>query len=139
MSAKQLTAEQIEATKAKREAFRKLVKQVADMDAATRVTFASRAWITTCEGHPLSPTNNILTIYQCPEASIVGGFHQWIKQGRAVAKGQHGITIWIPRTGKKKAEGQEQADEGSPAEINFFMGTVFDVSQTIEIEGKGAE
>ena len=58
------------------------------------------------------------------DATIVGGFRQWLREGRAVRKGEHGLGILIPRF--EKGEGGD-----GPGSLNGFLyGTVFDVSQT---------
>jgi antirestriction protein ArdC len=78
---------------------------------------------------------------QNPRASVVGGFRQWLKAGRAVRKGEAGACIWIPL---HSANGQAEtpAAEGQDGEpmdgskTGFGLATVFDVTQTDE---KGAE
>ena len=126
---RQVTPEQKQKAIERREKFRALVRQVAQMSDAERQAILTRVGaVVTCEGRALSPTNTMLCLMQCPRVSMVGGFKQWIRQGRAVAKGQHGLAIWIPCAGKKSEEGEEES------ETYFTMGTVFDVSQTAEID-----
>ena len=135
-----LTAEEIEARDARRARFQGLVKRIAVMSDSERAAFsASMPCVVTCEGHALSPINTMLVMMQSGSIapSIVGGFHQWRKQGRSVQKGQHGFSIWIPSKGKKQ-EGLDSGDEGEARETYFFMGTVFDISQTQENEAKKA-
>lgn len=88
--------------------------------------------VVTCEGRALSFVNTCLVLTQRPGASMVGGFVQWLKIGRAVRKGETGIGIWIPTTkGEKAAEPAAEASEGQDGpRARFIMGTVFDVSQT---------
>ena len=125
---KHITPEQKQKAIERREKFRALVRQVAAMSDADRLGMISRVGaVVTCEGRALSPTNTMLCLMQLPGVSMVGGFKQWLRQGRAVAKGQHGIAIWIPCAGKKSEEGEE-------SETYFTMGTVFDISQTQPIE-----
>jgi hypothetical protein len=58
--------------------------------------------------------------------SVVGGFQQWIKAGKVVKRGEHGMTIWFP-IGRKN-------DDGNILEAEkFYTATVFDVSQVEEI------
>jgi hypothetical protein len=38
------------------------------------------------------------------DATIVGGFRQWLKQGRCVKKGEHRSDIWIPLGDKEARE-----------------------------------
>ena len=112
--------------------FRALVKKVAVMEPDERRRLAdSMGAVVTCEGRALSLHNTCLIACQFPEATIVGGFRQWIKQGRAVGKGQHGLAIWIPTT--RKVDGDQENDEPANTETNFIMGSIFDISQTVEI------
>jgi len=69
--------------------------------------------------------------------TIVGGFQQWREQRRAVRKGESALAIWIPR--KDKEDPNRQPGEiSSPdlKEMQFFMGNVFDISQTQPIEAE---
>ena len=89
--------------------------------------------IVTVEGRALSPFNCCLLAMQAPSVTMVGGFRQWINAGRAVRKGEHGMSIWVPKM--PKDDPNRQGDESSSAdEVHFLLGTVFDVSQTDEIE-----
>lgn len=132
-----LTPSQIAARDARRDKFRKLCKQVADMSEEQRATLAaSMPGIATCEGRVLSLHNVYLIALQCPGATIVGGFKQWQKVGRAVHKGEHGLMIWVP-AGVRKGEPEQTAPaegETESGDLRFIMATVFDVSQTHEIE-----
>ena len=138
-----LTPEQIAARDARRSKFRALSKQIAAMTPEARAALA--AWmpaIVTVEGRALSCFNSCLVIMQNPGATIVGGFRQWIANGRAVMKGQHGAQIWVP-TGAKGGAGE--SGEGTPAGdtpgdgdgegggCRFITATIFDVTQTSEL------
>jgi len=124
-----LTAEQKQATAERRDRFKALVKKVVAMTPDERKELvATTPGIMTVERHTLSPVNSILIMMQNPEATIVGGFNQWIKNGRTVRKGEHGCSIWIPLN-KTGAETNEQPDE-----LHFGSGTVFDITQTKELE-----
>ncbi len=128
---KQATLEQKAKTEARRAQFRQLVKQVAQMSENERQSILERVGaVVTCEGRTLSPTNTMLCLMQCPRVSMVGGFQQWIRQGRAVMKHQHGISIWIRCAGKKAEDGTEEG------EAYYTSGTVFDISQTQAIEAE---
>lgn len=74
--------------------------------------------------------NNTLLIYmQCPTAMHIAGFHDWLKKGRYVRKGEKGIMILAPCPYKKT----QKNDNGEEVEINrvgFKTVSVFDVSQT---------
>ena len=96
---------------------------------------------------PSYSTNNcILIASQCPQASLVCGFHKWQTVfNRTVNKGEHGIMIMAPIRGKSQVE-EELFDEnnhlirdenGNPKtelvtrEYQTFRPVyVFDVSQT---------
>ena len=124
---RKLTAEQQSKTEKRRAAFKEIVKKVVAMDAAQRATIVDRCGaILTCEGRALSVFNTILLLNQRDEVSLVGGFQQWKRAGRQVKKGEHGMMIWFP---SRQASDEPTGDE---AEMRFFVGTVFDVSQTEE-------
>lgn len=126
---KNITPEQRAKAEARRAQFKQLVKQVSQMSDVERQAILERVGaVVTCEGRALSPTNTMLCLMQLPGVSMVGGFKQWIRQGRAVSKGQHGISIWIPCAGKKSEDGETEG------ETYFTSGTVFDISQTAAIE-----
>ena len=142
---KQLTAEQIEKRDARKAKFKALWAQVADMPAAERDRLAAVHGIVTVEGRSLSGGNQMLLLLQIPGVSVVGGFRQWLKAGRCVAKGQHGAMIWCP-AGARKSAG-EPAAPGPVVEVvsdgetsagggdtRFIIGTVFDISQTVALE-----
>lgn len=129
---KPLTPEQIAKRDARRAKFKALWKQVGAMPEAERIKLADKAGIVTCDGHALSGKNQCLVILQCPGVSVVGGFRQWLKHGRAVRKGEHGAMIWVPIGGRKStgANGETVLEGGD--ETHFTIGTVFDISQTEE-------
>ena len=84
---KELTAEQKQATAERRDRFKALIKKVAAMTPDERKALvATTPGIITVDRHTLSPVNSILIMMQNPEATIVGGFNQWIKNGRTVRK-----------------------------------------------------
>jgi hypothetical protein len=124
---RQPTEQQKAAAAARRERFRQMAKQVAAMTDEQRGQIVSNIGaVPTCEGRALSVFNSCLILSQCSAASMVGGFKQWIKAGRAVKKGEHGLGIWIPMVGK--------SEEDEAGELYFNMGTVFDISQTQELQ-----
>lgn len=90
---------------------------------------------TSIEGHPYSHYNACMIITQNPHATILGGFHQWRAAGRQVRKGETGIVIWRPVSGKSQPD-DDSSDDDSPAtgRKRFVLIPVFDVSQTDEIE-----
>lgn len=121
---KKLTPEQAAARDARRANFRNLVKQVAAMsDAARHAMILNAGAVVTCEGRALSVANTILCFLQLPGVSMVGGFRQWIRQGRCVRKGQHGAQICIPL-------GSRTDEAGEVCGVKFGSATVFDIGQT---------
>ena len=91
--------------------------------------------------HHYSFGNTMLIFIQCPNATLVAGYHDWRRNfGRQVKRGERGITILAPCPYRRKEEVEEAASDGSPAtsvqwvqRMGFRTVTVFDVSQT---EGK---
>lgn len=115
----------------KREERRKLKKQFADkvkaMSESERQAIADKFGVVTIEGRSLSCYNCCMVWMQNPSATVVGGFKQWKKSGRIVRKGQHGMAIWVP-IGTKDSD-------GNLSEVDrCILGTVFDISQTEEID-----
>jgi len=130
---KTATEQQKAAGEARRAKFRTLAKQLSALPAAKRAEIAAKLpAIATIEGRTLSTVNMCLVAAQFPTATIVGGFRQWLKAGRAVRKGEHGISLWVP-AGTRKADG-EQAETVTGDKVRFLAGVVFDVSQTEEIQ-----
>jgi hypothetical protein len=131
------TEEQKAKAQERRNAFKDIVKKVAALSEEARAEIAARTMITTCEGHALSVHNNCLIAAQGGESlTLVGGFRQWLKQGRGVKKGEHGYAILFPRE-KKNGDGakdQLTQEEAEKPEIRFLIGYVFDISQTMEVE-----
>ncbi|MCI0393196.1 MAG: ArdC-like ssDNA-binding domain-containing protein [Acidobacteria bacterium] len=127
----QATDEQKAKAEARRAKFKELVKQVAEMTDEQRQELVNRIGaVPTCEGRALSFYNTCLLITQFPGVSLVGGFRQWLGQGRVVRKGETGLMIWFPQVSNRKQIAEGTADE---ADLHFYMGTVFDVSQTMEL------
>jgi hypothetical protein len=131
---RQLTADQIQARDERRARARAIAKAVSAMPELERITLANKLGVHTVEGRELSLHNQCMIALQCPTASVVGGFRQWLTAGRAVCKGQHGIAIWVP-IGRGKPEEQAQVPvDGTGEKPGFILGTVFDIGQTSEIE-----
>jgi antirestriction protein ArdC len=76
--------------------------------------------------------NTLLIACQRPDATRVAGFHAWLRLGRHVRKGEHGIAILapvVPRLRVLDSEtGEERLVRGAPR--TFRVAHVFDVSQT---------
>lgn len=129
---KKLTPEQKERSAQRREAMREIVSKVAAMDDDERAALTAQCWPTTVEGHKVSPRNACLLALQMRDATIIGGFRQWIRAGRIVRKGERGAMIMFPR-GSKKNDGNEESEA-----VSFGFVTVFDISQTDEMAAERA-
>lgn len=127
-----LTADQTAARNARREQFSTLARNLAAMSDTERAALATRmATVTTVEGRALSVHNACLVAMQLPSTTLVGGFNQWIKAGRSVRKGEHGLMIWAPCKGA--TDPNLQPGELTTDRQQFITVTVFDVSQTEEL------
>src|SRR3990167_7978100 len=127
------TPEQKQAAHERRQRFHAMAKTIADMPEAQRNDLAARMLcLSTVEGRALSFHNTCMIAYQNPGATMVGGFRQWIKAGRAVRKGEHGLMIWVPIIPSEEAA---EADPKTADDTRFIVGTVFDVAQTQETVG----
>lgn len=104
---------------------RELLKKIAAMTPEQQADLTNGT-IMTVEHRPLSLRNQCLVAMQGCRSTIVGGFQQWRRVGRIVRKGQHGFSIWIPSATKDEETGKD--------DLRFFLGTVFGIDQTDEIE-----
>jgi hypothetical protein len=81
--------------------------------------------------HAYSANNTLLIAHQAAIRGIspthVAGFRAWLKLGRAVRRGERGLTIWAPMRVRADAENGEETDERKTI---FRTAAVFDVSQT---------
>ncbi len=121
------TDEERESWEAKKLVFRELCQKIAAMSEDDRQAIASSAPVATTEGRILSAKNQCIAKAQREDATIVGGFQQWRKSGRCVRKGEHGFKILAPSKYPKK-------DDGEEGSLRFVPVTVFDVSQTDELD-----
>lgn len=71
-----------------------------------------------------------------PSASDVRGFHDWLKAGRCVRKGQHGILIYVPAG--YQTDDAEMAEESEYRRPRVKKAYVFDISQTDVLAPKDA-
>lgn len=83
--------------------------------------------------------NAMLIVMQAPEATEVAGFKAWQDRGRQVRKGEHGIRILAPAGRGAGTEPTEGDPEGKPGRQFFRLTSVFDISQTDEIEDERNE
>ena len=108
--------------------------KLAGLSEADRLSLSARlVGLLTVEGRSLSPHNVGMLALQNPAVTLVGGFRQWLKAGRCVRKGEHGLMIWVPMTFGAKAEASDvpqPAGVEAKGGVRFLVGTVFDVSQT---------
>lgn len=79
--------------------------------------------------HHYSWNNTMLIYMQCPTATQVAGFHDWLKRGRYVKKGEKGISILAPAPYKIK-ETNDRGEEIESKRMCFKTVTVFNVDQT---------
>lgn len=113
----------------RRTRMRGLARTISAWPKDKRAELAATFGVVSIEGRALSPFNSCMIWTQNPAASVVGGFRQWLRAGRCVAKGQHGLAIWVP-CGKTAPDADPCDKDVSP---DFFvLGTVFDISQTSE-------
>jgi len=81
--------------------------------------------------HGYSTRNTLLIAHQAWARGIspthVAGFRAWLKLGRAVRKGERGLSIWAPMRVKARDQNGEETDEKRTV---FRIAKVFDVSQT---------
>ena len=129
---KKATPEQIEAAKARRATLAAAVKRIAAMPEAERVAAFGNRPLVTIEGHSLSVKNSCLALVQCPTATILGGFVQWSKAGRRVARGSKAIGIFLPCNAKASEE------TGEPGGTFFRVVSMFDIGQTEPAEEPAA-
>ena len=106
-----------------------LADGVADLTNST----AWRAWLDVQRRfHRYSWGNTLLIAAQRPDATRVAGFHAWLRLGRHVRKGEHGIAILAPVVPRLRVVDADSGDErwvaGRPHA--FRVAHVFDVSQT---------
>ncbi len=131
-----ITEQQRQKSEERKAHFRDIIKTIAAMTDEQKEIMASRmpALVNT-EGHTFSFHNTLLIASQGGiNCTIVGGFKQWLKQGRAVKKGEHGYAILFPREKKEQDSENLTALDADKPEIRFLIGYVFDISQTLEIE-----
>lgn len=88
--------------------------------------------------HRYSMFNQMLIGVQNPDATRVAGYRKWEEFGRHVNMGEHGISIFAPKTVRMDvldSSGNRVLDaKGKPTKqsrcVGFTTATVFDISQT---------
>jgi antirestriction protein ArdC len=130
------TPEQKAKSEARRAQLRQIAKSISEMPEEQRTAMIMRLGaVPTCEGRPLSGFNTCFLFMQFDKVSMVGGFQQWRQAGRQVRKGESALAIWIP-TGAKEADSSAAPDSSEADKPNFFLGNVFDISQTDPISAE---
>lgn len=133
-TARTSTAAQKSKAEERRAAFKELADRVAAMSDTERAQIVNRcAAVVSITRNPLSPTNTVLILTQRPSASVVAGFRQWLDAGRCVKKGERGLSLWVPVSGKAEEAPETDSTEPKKPRARFVMGTVFDISQTCPI------
>ena len=75
--------------------------------------------------------NQLLILYQMPQATRVAGFRKWQELGRWVKKGSRAIGILVPRIRKIAEIAPNNGELNEEEEVTgFFPASVFDISQT---------
>jgi len=110
-----------------------LLTTLADGVAELTNSTAWRAWLDVQRRfHRYSWGNALLIAAQRRDATRVAGFHSWLRLGRHVRKGEHGIAILAPIVPRLRVVDGDSGDErwvaGRPHA--FRVTHVFDVSQT---------
>jgi len=80
--------------------------------------------------HQFSFHNTMLIHMQKPLATLCKGFKQWKKLNRFVRKGEKGLAIFFPSVRKFTEEDPKTGTEIEKAVTLFYVGYVFDISQT---------
>lgn len=128
------TQEDKDKAKARKQLMLGLCKRLAALPEAEQLELRSKMpCIFNLAGRALSFRNQYLCYMQGMKApGVVAGFRQWKTVGRTVRKGQHGFSIWIPCRAKR--EETAEGDMSEQGDSYFILATVFDLSQTCEIE-----
>ena len=95
-----------------------------------------RRWLRTrATLHAYSANNCLLIASQAWARGItpthVAGFRAWLKLGRAVRKGERGLSIWAPM----RIKARDEAGEETAKRTLFRVAKVFDVCQTDPLPG----
>lgn len=109
-----------------------MVQKISKLSPEERAALTPYGLTANLSGHVLSGTNQMLLAMQGCRDNIVAGFQQWRKAGRIVKKGSTGFSIWVP-IGAPKMD-NEGSDPRDGKDIHFTTGTVFGISQTVELE-----
>jgi hypothetical protein len=114
-------------TDEKKNKIKQLRTFLSSMNESQRQALVSKYGFISVEGHSYSLVNQCLIAFQCPTATVLGGYQQFRKAGRQVKQGEHGITIFFPSV--RKSDDDIESDD----QVRFYCATIFDISQTYEI------
>jgi antirestriction protein ArdC len=124
-------------TAAERDARRR--EQLDRLRGATDALLTSEGWQrwlrTRSRFHRYSLRNTLLIAFQCPHATHVAGFRQWLELGRCVRKGEKAIRIFAPVRYRRTDDEQSDHKETELQLVGFRLAAVFDVSQTEPLPG----
>jgi len=132
---RQATPDQIAKAKERRAEMLELGKR-----AAALAKSQTPPMIVKLNGEPFSPCNSWLIALRAskdrPFPSTLASFHDWLKAGRVVRKGERGYAVWVPIMYGKGAPqaATDDGTEGDPVKKGFTAGYVFDISQTDPVE-----
>lgn len=135
MKKRQATPAQKAAAAERRAKIAALAGEIRKMTDSQRAQMAQQMPVVTIEGRCLSVFNQCLLTMQQGSVTVVGGFKQWRQSGRIVRKGERGLALWVPIGGAQEGEDTDTEENARP---RFMLGTVFDVSQTDEIQAEAA-
>lgn len=105
-----------------------LVDQLANATDAARTSEAMAQYLEfAAQFHNYSWGNQMLIMFNRPDATQVAGYQAWRSMGRQVRKGEHGIAILAPVAYRVKDDAGEPTNE---VRVSFKTVHVFDVAQT---------
>lgn len=113
-------------TDTKKDKLKELRAFLSTMNESQRQAFVSKYGFVSIESHSYSLVNQCLIAFQYPQATILGGYQQFRKANRQVKQGEHGLVIFYPSARKNDETGED--------DISFYVGTIFDISQTYEVK-----
>jgi len=107
-----------------------LVENLAEQTDQARASQQMQNYFSFCARfHRYSLNNLFLILLHNPQATRVAGYNAWLRLGRHVRKGEHGIPILAPCPIKKKTTASDGA-ESEQTLMLFKVVYVFDESQT---------
>jgi DNA-binding helix-hairpin-helix protein with protein kinase domain len=114
----------------RKEQIKTLAETVARMTEEEKQTYISKAGVVLkSDGTMLSLSNMMMAVLQNDRATMVAGYEQWKSLGRQVRAGEQSIKIFAPTL---RTRTDDQGEETTST--RFILVSVFDVSQTDEIE-----